>query len=759
MRYASGASCFARRRHRGVVPPAGRVAALQALLLAIIFLAAGARGGAEPLATPVAFARAGTGAWLALTCTVDGVRLWRASQLFHPDSLNETVPLVGGNSAPLPAEGSATAAACLLDGADRLHLAWSDGKKLYYARGPLDKLAQKDAWRGAAGTQNPDVVTTGAQPVSLALAGGARPVLAGSRDGAICVCSYTGEWRETLTGEPGRNPAVARTADKTLHLVYAAPDGVRYRTSSDGTHWGPPEAALSGKVSAGPVLVATAQPFLAAVVDGKAWLATRGADGAWNRIPITPSPDAEEAPSLTTDRYGIVWCLWRSDGQLCAARWLGEALLPVAVPKVAAGPLLVEQPAPEFAPDVAALIVADKGWQVVRLPVPGFSLREDRPIRFLDLLETAQLHGLVREGVAPSATGTLPLPNEKELLPGGLVSTGKDGKNLRAWYSIKLEKQWAGCTAEWTPRGWRNQEALRLAAERPWLMPPSGAMAVIADPDEPNPARSLKMAAENAGQSPALLTSGDGKSWTYYAALPALRPLCLFRDSLANAEDRWKIYGAETAGAAWSLYISPDQEHWYRGQTGFPPSTDAVFWNEEEMTLGLLNGGRDLVAGHSGDRLVSVATLPAIAGDGKGRLFAPPFVWNGGLKLFLAAPDAWRWLAVTPGHWAGLRATGEQPGTCDTIPIALVGAAGRTLEVDRQSDGAAAANGVVQVSVLDENGVPLPGYTVRLSHGNGWTRVSWGRDRGLDKLKLASVRLRFTVEPGARLFGFRFTDR
>lgn len=160
--------------------------------------------------------------------------------------------------------------------------------------------------------------------------------------------------------------------------------------------------------------------------------------------------------------------------------------------------------------------------------------------------------------------------------------------------------------------------------------------------------------------------------------------------------------------------------------------------------------------GRTGGDLSPIVETPALSGDGAGRLFAPPLTWAGRRRLFLAAPEAWRWMELPAGRWVALRAAREErPGSCVTVPIPLAGALERRLQIDARVGH---PRGAVRIEALDAAGQVVAGLTARVARGDGWLNVSWPRGRGLHLLETPAFRLRFTVEPGARLYGFRFVE-
>lgn len=550
--------------------------------------------------------RTGAGFWLAATVAPEGVWLLQAPNPARPELLTQRIAVVGApGTAPLSTTAPVTGAVLFLDGADNIHLVWAAGGKAYYARCPVARAAAAEAWRGPTGGPAPEPVAADLLPTSLALGVGARPMVAGTRGGGIVVLRFDGEWHETFTSPLAASPVLLRDEARTMHLAYSGPVGVCWQRSEDGVQWQPREVALAGNVSGRPALALTGRrPVVAATVDGRAVLAARRESG-WVFAPVPATGDAEaSAPDLGSDRYGTVWCLWRAGDWVKAARWLGESLGPAQSLARAAGSPRAEQPPPTLAPDVGVLCATEEAPTILRLRVPGIAPGDRRPVRFIDLAELEQVEGLVREGIAPTATGFLPPPAPGEILPGGLAPWGKEGKELRAWFSRREGERWVGYTALWSRARWSAPEALQLAAPRPWLTPPTGALSVRVDEEEPEASRRLKMIAECAGPAPALLTSEDGRSWAYYAELPPLRPLCLLRDGMARVEHRWKVYGTTGDPARPTLMTSPDREHWYAAE---PPGAalsprDAALWVEEGRVLGLMEGGRRLVAGPHGGR-------------------------------------------------------------------------------------------------------------------------------------------------------------
>ena len=123
-------------------------------------------------------------------------------------------------------------------------------------------------------------------------------------------------------------------------------------------------------------------------------------------------------------------------------------------------------------------------------------------------------------------------------------------------------------------------------------------------------------------------------------------------------------------------------------------------------------------------------------------------------RLFLARPEAWRWLQLPPtGRWIGLRAARDDvPACCETIPILRVGPAAPRLLLDARAGGTAA----IGVEVLDAAERPV--LTGRVRRGDGWLEVQWERGQALSRLETPSLRLRFSIEPGALLYGFRFSE-
>ncbi len=726
--------------------------------------------------------RAATGAWIAVGYSSEGVWAWQAAGLDQPDLLTACIPLVravqppgipaavaaaeGGvpvpafcppasGTAPLTAEGVVDAATAFLDASDRLHLAWRAGGKSFYARCPLGQLGEPGAWQGPTGGAAPEPVAPGLSPTTTVAGAGGRPVLAGARGDGIAVVRFDGEWQETLGSFKGVAPLLARDAARALHLVFASADGVHHCRGGEGDRWQARELPLPGRVSGRPALaVRDVTPLVAAMVDDRLAVAVRH-DSGWARVPLPPAMAEGQAPALVPDRHGTVWCLWRAAGWLRAARWLGDGFGPAFPLGPVTGPFLPEAPPPASAPDLGVRVPTESGLQVLRLSLPGLVVAEGRAVRFLDLLEVAHLEGAVREGIVPLAQGSLPSPAGGECLPGGILPLGRNGRLLRAWFSIREGDRWVGCTAEWSGRKWRVPEPLRLAAPRPWIQPPAGALSVVADPDDPVPERRLKMLAARAGPAPALLTSGDGLTWAYYSEVPPLRPLALLRDPLGGIEQRWKAYGSDEESARLSLLVSPDREHWYPAAVAGDGLTcrEATFWVEDGLVLGLLDGGR-LVAGRDGVHLVPVGELPALVDNEGGQLFAPPLVWQGQRRLFLARPEAWRWLQLPPtGRWIGLRAARDDvPARCETIPILRVGPAAPRLLLDARAGGTAA----IGVEVLDAAERPV--LTGRVRRGDGWLEVQWERGQALSRLETPSLRLRFSIEPGAVLYGFRFSE-
>ncbi|MBI3946890.1 MAG: hypothetical protein HY321_13285, partial [Armatimonadetes bacterium] len=124
-----------------------------------------------------------------------------------------------------------------------------------------------------------------------------------------------------------------------------------------------------------------------------------------------------------------------------------------------------------------------------------------------------------------------------------------------------------------------------------------------------------------------------------------------------------------------------------------------------------------------------------------------------------AAPDAWRWAEAPAGRWIALRAAGEErPGVCATVPIALTPAGREGLLLDVRCARSGRDRGGVGVELLNAAGALIAGRRARVSRGDGWVRVVWERGKDLWDLDTPAIRLRFTIEPGARLYGFRFAD-
>jgi len=711
-----------------------------------------ARADAEAGTVPMGLWRASGGTWLALVHSPAGVWLWSSEGATSSGRLSRRIPLVGAEGvAPLATPGPVVAAACSLDASDRVHLAWQAGETLYYARCALEDLPKGTGWRGPMGEPAPVVVARGVTPRACALAAGARPAIAGERGGGVVAYRFDGEWRETFASIEGRAPVMLRGNRRELHLAFASPEGIRYHSSPDGERWLPRETPLRGSVGSRPSLaLLQGRPVVAGVVNGRAAIATRGEE--WSSHSLW---DVEEGghPHLGTDRQGGVWCAWTDGGRIHAARWLGEALSPEFALGAGTAVLLVEQAPPDLAADLG-LLVAGAGQPIIlRLPTPGLALLENTPTRFLDLLDLVEMRGVVRDVPALASAGSIPAPAPGALIPGGLVASGKGDRNLRAWFTLQAEGGRIGYVAEWSRGRWGTPLELTLAAPRPWLKPPAGHLSVVRDDEEPNAARRYKMAAESAGSAPALLTSPDGIAWAYYSELPLARPLSLVRDTFARAEERWRLFGLHGEQGSLLHYSSPDREHWYRQPDVGLATADATFWTEEGMLLGLVNGGRLLLAKRRGCPIIQVAEFPMPPGTG--RVFAPPFYWNGKRSLFLAEPDVWSRFLAPEGRWVGLAAAApDRPGVCVTVPIAHV-RRDRHLRVDVKTRDSRAG---VRVEVLDASGEPVPGYTARIRRADGWRVVSWGRGRALWRLEGSSFRLRFTVEPGAYLYGFRFVE-
>jgi hypothetical protein len=711
-----------------------------------------ARADAEAGAVPMGLWRASGGTWLALVHSPAGVWLWASGGASPSDRLSRRIPLVGAEgAAPLATPGPVMAAACSLDASDRVHLAWQADETLYYARCALEDLPKGTGWRGPMGEPAPAIVARGVTPRACALAAGARPAIAGERGGGVVVYRFDGEWRETFASNEGRAPVMRRGSRRELHLAFAGPDGIRYHTSPDGERWLPRETPLLGSVAAGPSLaLLRGRPVVAGVVNGQAAIAARGEE--WSSHSLWEAGEGG-SPHLGTDRHGGVWCAWTDGRQIRAARWLGETLSPVLTLGAGTAVLLVEQAPPDVAADLGLLVVGEGAPDLLRLPTPGLALLEDLPTRFFDLLDLVEMRGMVRDVPALASAGVLAAPVSAMLIPGGLVAFGKGDRNLRAWFTLPEEGGRTGYVAEWARGRWGTPLELTLAAPRPWLKPPAGHLSVVRDDEEPNTARRYKMAAESAGSAPALLTSPDGIAWAYYSELPLARPLGLVRDTPARAEERWRLFGLQGEQGSLLHYSSPDREHWYRQPDVGLATADATFWTEEGMLLGLLNGGRLLLAKRRGCPIIQVAELPML--PGAGRVFAPPFYWNGKRSLFLADPDSWRQFLAPEGRWVGLAAAApDRPGVCVTVPIAHV-RRDRHLRVDVKTRDARAG---VRIEVLDARGEPVPGYTARIRRADGWRGVSWGRGRALWRLEGPTFRLRFTVEPGACLYGFRFVE-
>ena len=706
----------------------------------------------EPL--PLHLARTRSGAAVALARDGGQVLLLWGADAGRPDLLGGRTVLQGAAGAPLGAR-AAGAVACFLDAAERLHAVWETSDAACYARCPLADVARRDAWRGALGRPSPDLLAAGLVPDALVVAGGMRPVVAGTCAGKLVLLRCDDAWHESLSVPGGSRPALARDPQGGVAVAFVTPEGIRYSDSADGAQWKAPEHVCAGSVDSRPTLgAAGGRALVGAVLGGRPVLFARGESG-WGPVTLAPRPDtAAGPPSLSTDRHGTLWCAWASGGRVWAARWLGESFAP-AIPAGAGGSLLLAEPAaPDTAPDLGLLAAGPGGMpRLLRVPIPGIAAAQDRALRFVDLLEVSRMAGIARVGLTPSVAGAIPPPASGEFLPGGIAAWDRRKGSLRAWFSRKEGDTWIGQTAEFARGAWGSRVPLRLAGPRPWLQPPSGALAVIVDAEDPDPGRRLKMLAERAGSAPALMTSTDGVEWAYYSELPPLSPLCLLRDRFAPADQRWRAWGRGQGGTV--ALSSPDREHWYAAE---PPAVgaglrDAVLWTEDDLVLGVSEGGRHLLAGRTAERVVPVMEMPAVAGDGQGRVFAPPAVWEGRRRLFLAAPDAWGWAEVPVGRWVGVRAAAEtRPGVCETIPISLIGTAGRRLFVDASVPG----NARVCVEALGPAGEPVAGYRAHLGRGEGWREVVWGRR--IWRLEQSSVRLRFTVEHGAVLYGFRFSD-
>ena len=710
-----------------------------------------ARADAEAGTVPMGLWRASGGTWLALVHSPAGVWLWASGGASPSDRLSRRIPLVGAEgAAPLATPGPVMAAACSLDASDRVHLAWQADETLYYARCALEDLPKGTGWRGPMGEPAPASVARGVTPRACALAAGARPAIAGERGGGVVVYRLDGEWRETFASNEGRAPVMRRGSRRELHLAFAGPDGIRYHTSPDGERGLPRETPLLGSVAAGPSLaLLRGRPVVAGVVNGQAAIAARGEE--WSSHSLWEAGEGG-SPHLGTDRHGGVWCAWTDGRQIRAARWLGETLSPVLTLGAGTAVLLVEQAPPDVAADLGLLVVGEGAPDLLRLPTPGLALLEDLPTRFFDLLDLVEMRGMVRDVPALASAGVLAAPVSAMLIPGGLVAFGKGDRNLRAWFTLPEEGGRTGYVAEWARGRWGTPLELTLAAPRPWLKPPAGHLSVVRDDEEPNTARRYKMAAESAGSAPALLTSPDGIAWAYYSELPLARPLGLVRDTPARAEERWRLFGLQGEQGSLLHYSSPDREHWYRQPDLSLATADAAFWTEEGMLLGLLNGGRLLLAKRRGCPIIQVAELPML--PGAGRVFAPPFYWNGKRSLFLADPDLEAALAPE-GRWVGLAAAApDRPGVCVTVPIAHV-RRDRHLRVDVKTRDARAGC-ASRCSMLAENrhldirpasAVPMAGG----ASPEAEVAPFW-------RLEGPTFRLRFTVEPGACLYGFRFVE-
>ena len=157
-----------------------------------------------------------------------------------------------------------------------------------------------------------------------------------------------------------------------------------------------------------------------------------------------------------------------------------------------------------------------------------------------------------------------------------------------------------------------------------------------------------KIAAESAGSAPTLLTSPMESPGPTILNFPGA-PVGLVRDTRAPITRRLSVAGRG------SLSITAARPRALVSAAGPPATADAAS-GRRRMLLGLLNGGRLL------GQEARVPDHPGGSSDasGAGRVFAPPFYWNGsealpcgsGLWRQFLAPEALVWpprLLTGPG--------------------------------------------------------------------------------------------------------------
>jgi hypothetical protein len=357
------------------------------------------------------------------------------------------------------------------------------------------------------------------------------------------------------------------------------------RVIHDGTH---PSVARAG----GRTFVASEQPDGSIRVDWQGPGDVNGTQSLRGRAGLRPV--------LATDLHGVVWlfAVGKERHGLFYRRLLGSGFGAESECSIVPGAWKMSdgfavQPFVGSADDGFAILHGqyvgngeEYRYRFDNLPVPRYSVRDDRHVLFLDLLEVAEIDNLEQSAATAVRSDANPLnlhgpPGSHDSAVAGYATVLRENGKFRMWYNADADaagRTWAICYAEsddgirWTKpqlglfefNGSRKNNLLFPVEYK------TNTPLIIRDAAETDPQRAYKMVFESdhAGDTDVYLSwSKDGihwqwpptRLWGHTAGVnqstrglfyPWHEPLSsFFRDPLTSHPDyRWKVYGQHVHG-------------------------------------------------------------------------------------------------------------------------------------------------------------------------------------------------------------------